>query len=174
MILPRVIAEAHFKLASAEAALFELRMRMLAGTIPGIQDAKIDVNLATVQQRVCQHYQQKLTTEETELLRLACALRNKLLHCEFSTARRKLDEINPQQQPREGGLTRLDFGSDVGKTLDVIAGRDAGQYAVAGTTTRTLRDVYRWLHECQASGEFDEAARVFSQANDLLDQLPAR
>jgi hypothetical protein len=97
-----MIAEARFKLASGEAALFELRMRMLAGTIPGVQDDKIDVNLATVQQRVCQHYHQKLTAEEIELFRLACKLRNKLLHCEFSTARRNLDEINPQ--PRGGGL----------------------------------------------------------------------
>jgi hypothetical protein len=93
---PRMIAEARFKLASGKAALFELRMRTLAGTIPGVQDEKIDVNLATVQQRVCQHYHQKLTAEETELFRLACKLRNKLLHCAFSTARRNLDEINPQ------------------------------------------------------------------------------
>ena len=174
MIHPRIIAEARFKLASAEAALFELRMRMLAGTIPGIQDKKIDVNLATVQQRVCQHYHQKISAEEIELLRLACMLRNKLLHCEFSTARDKLDEINPQPQPRDGGVARLDFGNDLGKTLDMIAGHDVGQYAVAGTTTRTLRDVFGWLNECQSSGEFDEAASVFARANSLLEQLPAR
>jgi hypothetical protein len=34
-----MIAEARFKLASGEAALFELRMRMLAGTIPAKQAA---------------------------------------------------------------------------------------------------------------------------------------
>jgi hypothetical protein len=169
---PRMIAEARFKLASGEAALFELRMRMLAGTIPGVQDEKIDVNLATVQQRVCQHYHQKLTAEETELFRLACKLRNKLLHCEFSAARRNLDEINPQ--PRDGSVTRLDFEDDIGKVVGMIEGHDVGQYPVAQTKTRTLRDVYGWLSECDNFGEFDEATTVFARANTLLENLPAR
>ena len=145
---------------------------MLAGTIPGVQNDKIDVNLATVQQRVCQHYHQKLTAEETELFRLACKLRNKLLHCEFSTARRNLDEIKPQT--RGGRVTRLDFGDDVGKIVEMIEGHDVGQYAVAQSKTRTLRDVYGWLSECQSFGEFDEATTVFARANTLLDNLPSR
>jgi hypothetical protein len=78
--------------------------------------------------RVCQHYHQQLTAEETELFRLACELRNKLLHCEFSTERRILDEINPQ--PRDGSVTRLDFGDDIGKVVGMIEGHDVGQYPV--------------------------------------------
>ncbi len=97
----------------------------------------------------------------------------KLLHCEFSTARRNLDEINPQ--PRGGSVTRLDFADDVGKVVEMIKGHDVGQYPVAETKTRTLRDVYGWFSECHSFGEFDEATTtVFARANTLLENLPAR
>jgi hypothetical protein len=171
-MFPRVLAEAQFKLASAEAAVFELRMRMLAGTIPVTQDAAIDVKLADIRDGILGHYQGKVTAEETELIHHACTLRNKLLHCEFSAARRKLEVLNPKT--RDGGVLRLDFGSEPEKVLEVIAGRNVGQQPVAGTKTRTLRDVYGWLQECQLSNEFDEAAAVFKRVNNILESLPTR
>jgi hypothetical protein len=48
VLLPRELAEKQFKSASAEAALFELRMRMLAGTIPQTRDRSIDIPLSHV------------------------------------------------------------------------------------------------------------------------------
>lgn len=163
------IAESKFKLASGEAALFELRMRMLAGTLTGIQDKKIDISLGELCTTLCQYYEKYLTAEQARLLKLACTLRNKMLHCEFSTARRKLNEINPQT--RGGGVSRLDFGTDVGKVLDAIAGRDVGQRPIADTTTRTLRDVFGWLQDFHRAEEFAEATSLFEQANNLLNQL---
>jgi hypothetical protein len=171
-MFPRLLAEQKFKSASGEAALFELRMRMLAGGIPGTQDKAIDVKLSVVRDGILAHYAEKIRADETQLLRHACTLRNKLLHCEFSSARQKLETLDPK--PRDGGIVRLDFGSDHQKIFEAIAGRDVGQRPVAQTKTRTLRDVYGWLNECQGANEFDEASAVFEQANSLLENLLTR
>jgi hypothetical protein len=56
----------------------------------------------------------------------------------------------------------------------MIEGHDVGQYPVAQTKTRTLRDVYGWLSECHSFGEFDEATTVFARVNTLLENLPSR
>jgi hypothetical protein len=71
-------------------------------------------------------------------------------------------------------VTRLDFEDDIGKVVGMIESHDVGQYPVAQTKTRTLRDVYGWLSECDNFGEFDEATTVFARANTLLENLPAR
>lgn len=170
----RSIAEARFKLASAEAALFELRLRALAGTIPIVQDYKIDENLAKVRDAVVAHYQSKLTAEETALLNRAVTFRNKLLHCEFSTARQHLNQIDPKA--RDGGVVKADIaGLDTPamreKVTGLVSGADVGQIPVARTTTATLKNVYGWLFECQGFNEFDEAAQVFAKINQILEQL---
>lgn len=171
----RSIAEAQFKLASAEAALFELRLRALAGTIPIVQDYKIDENLAKVRDAIVTHYQSKLTAEETNLLNRAVAFRNKLLHCEFSTARQHLNQIDPKA--RDGGVVKADIaglGSSAmrERVADLVSGADVGQISVARTTIATLKDVYGWLFECQEASEFDEATQIFAKINRILEQLP--
>jgi hypothetical protein len=167
-------AEAQFKEASAEAAFFELRMRMLAGTIPKVCDQPINVELSKVKGFILAHCRSKLADDEFGLVVKALDLRNKLLHCEFSTVRKTLDQLDPRH--RDGGITKLDIAGLSGKEMaakiaQVIAGDDVGQTSVADTHTKRLKDIFEWLHECQIANEFDEAKATFCQAIAILERL---
>jgi hypothetical protein len=171
---PRYLAEAQFKSASAEAVLFELRMRLLAGKISAISSQPIDTKLSVVLGGILTQFQSTLKADESNLLTTACTVRNKLLHCEFSSARKQLDELD--SKPRGGNVTRLDIsglsGDDMIKKIsEAISGANVGQTLVADTRTKTLKDVYGWLLECHHANEFEEARKTFCQAIAVLDRL---
>jgi hypothetical protein len=171
---PRAIAEQAFKMTSAEAALFELRMHLRAGAIPATRALPIDSKLSCVLDAFLKHYRSVLSAPEVIIIEKACALRNKLLHCEFSAARQRLNELNPQAHA--GGVIALDVAkldppAIINKLDQITLGQDTGQSAVANTKTRKLSDVFGWLLESQGAGEFDEAARVFREAMSVLDRL---
>lgn len=173
-LLPRELAEGQFKGASAEAALFELRMRMLAVSIPKTCDCPIDTKLSDVRDAILLHYHSELTDTHNELLKKACTLRNKLLHCEFSSARKQLDQLDPKA--RGGGITKLDIsgldGSEMAANIgQAISGQNVGQTLVADTKTKTLKDIFAWLHECHDANEFEEARIIFCQAIAVLERL---
>ena len=173
----RAIAEATFKAASAEAALFELRMRMCAGCIRSIQDLPIDTKLGDVRDAVLSHFHSSLSLRERELLKSATLLRNKILHCEFSSARVRLNEVH--SKPRGGGVNELPIPSLAMHEIEarvraVLEGDDIGQSLVAHTKTKTLRDTFAWLIEFQAADEFCEATSIFATALLLLDRLQTR
>ncbi len=172
--LPREIAEEQFKSASAEAALFELRMRLLAAKIPQVCDQPIDTKLSLVRDAIIEHYKSTLKDNEKILLTKACTLRNKLLHCEFSSARKQLEQLD--SKPRGGGVAKLDLnglsGNDMAaKIVQATSGANVGQTLIADTNTRTLKDVFGWLHECGNANEFEEARTTFCEAIAIVDRL---
>jgi hypothetical protein len=71
---------------------FELRARLLAGTIPTARSQPIDIKLSIVLGAIRAHFQSTLKADEGNLLTKALAVRNKLLHCEFSTAHAHLNQ----------------------------------------------------------------------------------
>ena len=171
---PRAKAEAQFKSASAEAALFELRMRMLAGKTPQLGNKKIDLKLSEVRIDLVNCYSAQLSASEILLLEKACAIRNKLLHCEFSSARKKLDEIAPKA--RGGAVSQVDVSGLTGdqmaaKFIALTSGQNVGQVQVSDTPTKFLKDVLGWLVECMSENEFVEADSVFTNATAILDRL---
>lgn len=170
----RDLGEQDFKTASGEAALFELRLRMLAGNTPVLQDLPIDANLAAVRDALVEQRQSDVSGRDADVLLQACRLRNKLLHCEFSEARKRLDEADPKH--RGGGGAQLDVGGlDAAAMSERIAmataGGDAGLTLLTGTKTKTHRDVYGWLLEMHGANEFQEAGKIFRDATSILDRL---
>lgn len=172
MSFPRVIAEQNFTQAAAYAALFELRVRLRAGAIPATANQPIDTNLSNVVDAIIASCQGKLRDPDAEVLKNACRLRNKVLHCEFSSARKRLDPDG--NQSRSGGVTRISgvTPDNVKSILDQInAGGNAGQQAVAATSTKKHKDVFGWLLEAQGAGEFQIASTLFQQAIAMLERL---
>jgi len=169
-----MFAEAQFKSASAEAALFELRMRMLAATIPQVCDEPIDIKLSLVRDAILARYKPVLTADDNNILMKACTIRNKLLHCEFSSARKQLDQLD--QKSRGGDVSKIDISGLSGnelcaKIVGAISGANVGQVLVGGTKTKTLKDIFGWLLECQVANEFKEARATFCEATDILNRL---
>ena len=164
-----------FKAASAEAAMLELQMRLCAGTLSDTTNLPIDTNLGVLKDAILEHFKAEMTEEDKELLSRAHQLRNKLLHCEFSAARKRLNESNPRS--RDGGITVLpidegmSFAQFMGNIQQINEGADVGQKAVADTKTKKLKDVFSWLLECFVAEEFQEAEAVFTRAVSLLERL---
>ena len=105
MLSPREAAEKGFIVAASDAALFELRVRLRAGAIPGGGRKAIGTDLSKVVKCVTEHYELRMDANEIELLERACSLRNKVLHCEFSSARAILELGGGL--PGSGGVTRI-------------------------------------------------------------------
>ena len=168
MSFPRIIAEQNFTAAAGQAALFELRVRLRAGTIPSVAEKPIDTKLSEVVDAIVVHHQAALNDREVELLKNACKLRNKVLHCELSSARQFLDPS------ASGGVTIIpDVSSEhAWSTIkQLINSGNAGQQAVAATKTKKHRDVFGWLLEAQGAGEFAAASSMFQEVIALLERL---
>jgi hypothetical protein len=169
---PRKIAENNFVEAAKDAALFELRTRLRAGAIPTICDKAIRAKLSDIRKAITTHYKNTLGQDENATLISAVILRNKVLHCEFSAARKQLaptDDLKPS-----GGVERI---SNVmpENVMDILrkqrAGEDVGQHPVAKTKTAKHEDIFGWLLETDQSGDFVAASNIFREAIKILERL---
>ena len=170
----RELAEQQFKAASAEAALFELRLRLLAGYVPASAAMPIATKLSVVCDQILETYAQCLSEAEARHLKEACQIRNKLLHCEFSSNRKKLNVVTPKF--RDGGVTSVQLDTTNPETVSAkvraaIAGTGVGQERVSDTNTRTLRDVFGWLLESQSAGDFEESIQTLAGAIQVVSRL---
>jgi len=84
------IFEQQYKAAAGEGALYELRMRLLADKVPALQQSAYGEKLEDVEGLILVHFGNALTDEEKTLLKRCRQLRNKILHCDFGAARKKL------------------------------------------------------------------------------------
>lgn len=167
-------AETQFKNASGEVATFELRMRILAGNISPTRDYKIRTDLSKLIEPISLYFQSTLMAKEKEFLEKVCKLRNKLLHCEFSTARECLNDIEPKIRNGEVKAINIEGLNDAearAKIIQVIAGTEVGQTKGADTETSTHKDIYGWLLDYQQANGFEETAKIFQQANSILERL---
>ena len=112
MSLPRIIVEQQYKVAAAEGAIYELKMRLLADEIPELQQAAYDRNLGDVEKLIIKHFDGSLSGDEKNTLELCRELRNKVLHCDFLAARDKLTSLGVEA--RRGNVKRADIRADPG------------------------------------------------------------
>jgi len=107
--------------------------------------------------------------DEKTFLRRCIRLRNKLIHCEPDKVRSILQEIDPAFQPLnlfkrfsvpEGGLTKAGV-------IDAIT-NGTGGVNVVGTKSRD-EGFMGWMLQAAGDGTFDQAAEIFTQAGDLIN-----
>lgn len=96
-----------FKAAAAEGAVSELKLRLLAGTVPGLQKYAHEQNLGNIEDDLAAHFGDTLSVAEKEMLRVCRQLRNKVLHSDFRAARSKLDQLGVATNP--GGVLKIDL-----------------------------------------------------------------
>lgn len=93
--------------AAGEGAALELKMRLLAGKIPALQNYTHKRELGEIETDLLNHFDASLSPEEKETLRLCRQLRNKVLHSDFRAARDKLKELG--FEPGSGGVVKIDL-----------------------------------------------------------------
>lgn len=163
---------AKFRLAAGEGALCELHLRLLAAKVSELESIALDRYLENVENAVIKRFTSELASGEADLLKRCRQLRNKLLHCDFHEARKKLTELGAPQ--RQGGVTHLQLGNARGiGILDVLMKAAAGEGGtkVADTTSTSEGTVFGWLLELSNSGALDDAVVVFRNVSTLTMRL---
>jgi hypothetical protein len=112
---PREIFERQYKAAAAEGALYELYMRLLADKVPELQQSAYGERLEDVEGLIVVQISSALTEDEENHLKLCRQLRNKILHCDFHAARKKLEELGVNPQP--GNVRRTDISGLSGREM---------------------------------------------------------
>lgn len=149
-----------YRVAAGEGAVLELKMRLLANKVPALRpylDEKPEEQIIAL-------FTKELQGNEAEQLRLCRQLRNKVLHCDFARARSKLHELGAPQI--RGGVREIQITDPSPKGLvkhltDALADKPGSFRHVADLTSRSEENVFGWLLELGAAGDFLRAAEIF-------------
>jgi hypothetical protein len=135
-----------FKAAAAEGAAVELKLRVLAGKVPGLEKYAHQKHLENIEDDVAKHFGTALSADEKETLRLCRQLRNKVLHSDFHAMREVEKKIVGVKAETEGTV-------------------------VADTSSTAAAGIYGWLMEVGQAGDFGCAAEAFKKAQAIVDRL---
>jgi hypothetical protein len=170
---PREIFEQQYQAAAAEGALYELYMRLLADKMPELQQSAYGERLEDVEGLIIVHLSSALTEDEKNHLKLCRQLRNKILHCDFHAARKKLKELGADPQP--GNVRRTDISGLSGRQMaekisSALANASGSSEYVADLASRA-GTVFGWLLEAGGAGDFAKAADSFKRGAAIVDRL---
>jgi hypothetical protein len=161
-----------FKTAAAEGAVVELKLRLLAGTIPALQKYAHQKYLEDIEADVAEHFGGALSVEEKEALRLCRQLRNKVLHSNFCAARDKLNKLGIETP--SGGVKKVDITAaskaEILKKIEDAKVEVEGTF-VADTPSTDSGTLYGWFIEAGSSGDFEKASNAFKNAVTIIDRL---
>jgi hypothetical protein len=148
-------------------------MRLLADKVPELQQSAYGVRLKDVEGLIVVHFSNALTEDEKDHLRLCREFRNKILHCDFHEARKKLEELGSKPQP--GNVRRTDISGLSGRQMaekiaSTLANVPGSSEYVADLGSRA-GTVYGWLLEAGGSCVFAKAASSFSRGAQIVDRL---
>lgn len=161
-----------FKIAAAEGAAVELKMRLLAGKVPALQKHAHCIMLENIEAGLIEHFGMALSDQDRETLRLCRQLRNKVLHSDFRAARDKLSELGIASSP--GGVVKIDLpvvtAPEVAKKIEAAEAGTEG-VRVADTLSTGAGSVFGWFLEAGQSGDFAKASAAFKSAAEIVDRL---
>jgi len=171
---PSDIFVEQYKMAAADGAVIELKLRLLADKTPGLQEYAHVQKLEDIEAEVARHFGSSLSEADKKTLSLCRQLRNKVLHCNFRAARDKLEELGVET--RRGGVTRVDVSglssaAMVDRIRDSIAGTPAAFEYVADISSTEPGSVFAWLIELGIAGDFRQASEAFRSAAAIVDRL---
>jgi hypothetical protein len=165
--------EQQYKAAAAEGALYELQMRLLADKVPELQRAAYGKELKDVEALIIARFADALSDGEKTLLERCRQLRNKILHCDFRAARKKLQELGAN--PQRGDVAMVDIRGLSGQEM---AGKIAAALSNVPGSSRYVEDlpkgagkIYGWLFNASRAGDFSRAVESFARGAAIVDRL---
>jgi hypothetical protein len=114
-----------------------------------------------------------LLREEKTTLAVCRQLRNKILHCDFRSARQKLEQLGIATQSAE--VKKVDIrGLSAEQIIEKIAAVKAntvGAFEYVADLPFQTGSVFAWLIELGVSGDFIQAVKCFAGAAAIIDKL---
>lgn len=170
---PVEIFEHQYKAAAGEGAIIELKMRLLADKVPELQKFAHDQRLEDVETLIANHFTNALTAEEKTTLAVCRQLRNKILHCDFCSARQKLEQLGIATQSAE--VKKVDIrGLSAEQMIEKIAAvktNTVGAFEYVADLPFQAGSVFAWLIELGVAGDFIQAVKCFAGAAAIIDKL---
>jgi len=148
-----------FKVASGEGAALELRLRLLANREPKLRRFATK-KMNGMEPQIIRLFREDLREEECAQLRLCVELRNKILHCDFPSARQRLKDLGA---PQEHAGTVVQF--------DLVPGEENRARRVVDIPEHEPPDIFGWLLEMGSGGDFVRAADLFFNVSKIVDRL---
>jgi hypothetical protein len=141
--------------------------------VPELRQAAYGERLEDIESLIGRHFASVLADDEKTLLASCRQLRNKILHCDFRAARRKLEGLGTN--PRSGNVKRVDISgmtrAEMAEKIGAAAADNPGSAEPVGDIAMGAGIVFGWLLEAGAAGDFRKAAEVFARGASVLDRL---
>jgi hypothetical protein len=161
-----------FKAAAAEGAVVELKLRLLAGKIPALQQYAYQKRLQDIEAELARHFGGSLSDAEMDTLRLCRQLRNKVLHTDFCAVRGKLNELGIETS--SGDVREIDMPvvsmAEISHKLSAAKTGTEGTL-VAETLSTDSGGVLGWFLEAGNAGDLQKASIIFKGASAIVDRL---
>jgi hypothetical protein len=161
-----------YRVAAGEGAVLELKIRLLANKVPRLRPF-VDKHLEHVEEQIIGAFAEHLSGAERAQLQTCRQLRNKVLHCDFPSARSKLHELGAPEV--RGGIRQFRFTNQtpegIAKDLEDAASGSVAGREVADMTAKADANIYGWLLELGSAGDFQRAADIFRLTCGIIDRL---
>jgi hypothetical protein len=158
----------HFVPAAAHAAILELKLRLLAGTVPALQSIALAERMVDVEAAVLEHFKADLSAEEVDLLVATRQMRNKLLHGEFDDLRRKVEQRAPVAR---GKVSRFKLPEHLTPETLIAAVMDRSTHEKVENLPTSGGTLWGWVLDSAKTGLFTQTSDQLLKALDVVDKL---
>jgi len=159
----QAILRGPFKEVAGTAAVYEIRLRMLADMRASTRHVMLE-RAIDVEDLLIAEY--AIPPEDAGRLRMTRQLRNTILHGAFRDAKAKLVSLGGAVGTANVRMVEL---AKMPADAEALEAALAKAKAVAGEDGSD--SIYGWLLECKATRFFERAAEAFEASMDILDRI---
>jgi hypothetical protein len=141
-------------------------LRLRADKVPELAALSMTKNLQELEDRTKEVFAAHLNEADLALLDRVRYLRNKLLHCDLSIARRTLTELGREPSPHRVLVGKIQGPATVEKLLRMVEESEPFD-----ETQPSKGMLLGWVMQMAIDGSFQNAKRTFIQAIGVLDRL---
>jgi hypothetical protein len=163
------------------AVLQELKVRLLASKTNEIKDSAHEYKVVKTEEAVVSHFLAKsmICDEEKDLIEKARQIRNKILHCEFDEAIKRIEELIGAALPGPSVLAvKFENDSDGAAILRKLASSQAAKAEGPKNYVTTVDQLIPeeagmfglFLNAVQ-KGAFNAALEIFKKSNGIIERL---
>lgn len=163
------------------AAIQELKIRLLANKTKAIEESAYEYHVSETSKKIIEHFKSinSLTVAEADLLTKSQTIRNKILHCEFNEAVKRIEALVGSSAPGPS-VQMIKFDPNIGGSAlqdillaaqNAIATGQPGPHRDASTLSDNELGIFGGLINCAQRGALEMAYNIFKKSNDVLDRL---